>query len=288
MRPTRCAMSLAVILAARALLAGQASAQGAPLPLRVESYVPGIAFSALQALPQAPAARRADCVRLLSRTSSPAAAQVAAAGWGITGEATLGRFQTVAFVGGVQEGTSGSCLLTQGNLAVFDGTRLLAIAYATPATRMTIGGIEQLAPDAIRLWDGGYLSQPIADIRPSLGSPPGGGTLAVLPLGPEQRFCSGRAVVPNIYGMPIDVARRLLEIKQWSPVQGERDAGGTAVDGRESDLAKRGVVEVETCSGTGFGYCSFRYRSSAGRLSVTTVGDAEFPLVSAYDLRCGG
>ena len=281
MNATRCAVGLAVAFAGITTCPRVATAQDIAPPPRVESFVPGIAFSVVQVLPRAPAAERADCVRLTTKAASRAAAQVAAAGWAVTGEARLGRLQAVAFVGGARGGTSGSCLLTQGNLALFDGTRLLDIAYAEPGARATIGGIEQLASDAIRLWDGDELSQPIADIRQ------GTSTLAVLPLAPEQRFCAGRAVVPNIYGLPIDIARRLLDIKQWAPLPGEPVAGGIA-EGREGELAKRGVVEVESYSGTGFGYCAFRYRNAAARLNVTTIGDADLPAVSGYDVRCDG
>ena len=55
---------------------------------------------------------------------------------------------------------------------------------------------------------------------------------------------------------------------------------------REAELMKRGVVEVDGCSGTGFGYCSYGYESPAATLSLATVGDADDPAVSSYDVRC--
>lgn len=54
-----------------------------------------------------------------------------------------------------------------------------------------------------------------------------------------------------------------------------------------ADLVRRGVPEVEDCSGTGFGFCGYGYRGAAGRLSVTTVGDNDFPSVSGYEVHCG-
>jgi hypothetical protein len=281
------AASLTAFLVALLGAPRSGTAQGGPTQLRVESYVPGIAFSSVQSLPRSPVSERSDCYQPAKKVSSAAAAEVAAAGWGVTGEVTVGRFRAVALIAGARAGTSGSCLLSQGNLAIFDGTRLLAIGYATSASKVTIGGVEQVAPDVIRLWDGDYLSQPIADIRPSNGSPVDGGTLAVLPLASEQRFCGGHAVVPNIYGMPIDVARRLLGIEKWSAMPHKPDRGDVA-DGREGNLVKRGILEVESCSGIGFGYCSFRYKGPAGDLQVTTVGDDDLPDVSGYRVGCGG
>jgi hypothetical protein len=54
-------------------------------------------------------------------------------------------------------------------------------------------------------------------------------------------------------------------------------------------LAKRGVVEADSCSGTGVGYCGFNYRGPAGVLHVTTVGGDPDPgedAVVGYGVEC--
>ncbi len=56
-------------------------------------------------------------------------------------------------------------------------------------------------------------------------------------------------MVPNIYGQPIDRARALLQHSGWPPAPRATRGGN---DGRMADLVRRGVPEVEDCSGTGF------------------------------------
>ena len=102
-------------------------------------------------------------------------------------------------------------------------------------------------------------------------------------MAPQETLCGGKAVVPNIYGKPINEARRLLWARGWAPVP-TRPAPEAA--SREGELAKRGVTEVEGCSGTGFGYCSYNYRGGGGLLSVATVGEGDFPTVSGYSVTC--
>jgi hypothetical protein len=88
-----------------------------------------------------------------------------------------------------------------------------------------------------------------------------------------------------LYGKPIDEAWRRRLQHGWAPVAAQRSSDWA--EPREVALAKAGVVEVESCSGTGFGFCRFAYRSAAGRLDVTTVGDGDMPSVFDYSARCG-
>ncbi|ONG45850.1 hypothetical protein BKE38_25975 [Pseudoroseomonas deserti] len=253
--------------------------------LRVQSQVEGLAFSPLSSLPRAPAGADGRLCGFSKPGETPAGRLVSRAGWAVTGEERLGRLQAVSFAGEFESGTSGSCAIRQGNVALFEGEQLLAIAYARPGARRSIGGVLPLEiagqPAGLRLWDGDFLSQPLADLRAQPD-----GTLALLPLAAEETRCQGRAVLPNLYGRPITEARRLLQQRGWTPIPGDRANDG--VGGREAALVKAGVVEVDSCSGTGFGYCRFGYRGAAGLLDVTTVGDNTVPTVSDYGVRCGG
>ncbi|WP_160000168.1 hypothetical protein [Roseomonas sp. 18066] len=266
---------------AMAIPAAAQSPSAGPPALRVNSFVPGLSFTLLSALPAAPAgaASRQGCESMLQKPAGAAGQQVAAAGWGVTGEAAIGRYQAVSFAGGFEGGTSGSCQVSQGNLAIFEGGRLLAVAYAPRGAARGIGTVEPLAPDGLRLWDGDFLPQPLADLKAGQND-----VLAILPLAAQEAVCAGRATVPNIYGLPIDLARQRLRQQGWTPVPATR----AGAEGREGALAKQGITEVEGCSGTGFGFCRFGYRGPAGLLGVTTVGDASPPVVSGYGVQCGG
>lgn len=269
--------------------AAQGGAAGAPQAagaLRVQSTVAALRFVPLQRLPQAPAsaagAARATCGHLLGEARTPAGREVALAGWGVTGEARIGPYQAVSFVGAFQRGTSGSCLLGEGNVGIFRDAQLLAIAYVAPNSRRTIARAVPLEQDGLRIWDGDYLSQPLADLH--LGAD---GGLTIQPLAAEERVCGGAASIPNIYGRPINEARGLLARSGWSPVTSPGRTARERLDERVADLVRRGVPEVEDCSGTGFGFCRYGYRGAAGTLNVTTVGDNDFPAVSGYGVRCG-
>lgn len=288
-RRRRCLVAVAFVLG----LSGAAWAiegQGAvgidqePEALQARSEVKSLAIALAGAIPKAPpsAASREFCEHLTTQPKSPAGRLVASRGWAVTGEVRLpeGR-QAVSFAGKFEHGTSGTCLVSEGNVAVFRGERLLAIAYAPRAARDTIGKVVPLEGGGARIWSGDYLSQPLADLRVENG----GTLLALAPLAAEESLCGGRATVPNVYGMPIDRARKVLAAQGWTPLKGAI-GNDRAQFGRELDLIERGILEVESCSGTGFGYCAYCYRGPAGTLSVSTVGDGEFPTVSGYDVTC--
>ena len=262
-----------------ALLASSASAQmeariGAP-----ESQ--GLSTAAMEALPKAPAGAALPdfCKRYAANPISEAARSVRGQGWTVTGEAKLGTLNAVSFASKFEPATSGTCFIRDGNVALFDGGRLLALAYAPKGSKSSIGRVEPLEGGNARIWDGDPPGQPIADLRAE------DGRMRIGPVAPLETVCGGKAVVPNIYGMPIDRARKALAEKGWRPVPGDPNAGDPRF-GRERDLRKRGIVEVDGCSGTGFGDCSFTYKGASGGLSVTTMGDADPPVVSGYDATC--
>lgn len=76
--------------------------------------------------------------------------------------------------------------------------------------------------------------------------------------------------MPNIDGKPIRVARRLLIDAGWAPLP-QPNADEAAL-GIEAKLRKDGITEVESCSGTGYGFCSFDYMSGNGTMGVSTAG----------------
>lgn len=270
-------------LAAAAM--GQGGTADTPGAIRVQSMVEALRIVPLQRLPRAPASAageaRADCRHLLAAPRTPAGRQVADAGWGVTGEAVIGPYQAVSFVGSFERGTSGSCQLGQGNVGLFRGAALAFVVYAPAGGSRSIGRAMALDGVGLRIWDGDFLSQPMADLRLGADDSP-----AIQPLAAQETVCNGKGSVPNIYGRPINEARTLLERSGWSPVSPRRPAG-ERLDGRVADLVKRGVPEVEDCSGTGFGFCGYGYRGTVGALSVTTVGDDDYPKVSGYGVRCG-
>jgi len=244
------------------------------------SSVPGLMLTPAQVLPPAPAgaAARDGCDHLLSKPKSSAARDVADRGWAVTGEAKVGSYRAVSFVGKMEQGTSGSCLLEKGNIGFFQGDKLVALAWMKPGAHRSIARLEQRSGQDARLWDGDFLSQPLADIQSD-----GDGAIAVGPMAKQDAVCEGAAQIPNLYGIPIAKARNLLARQGWKPVTRNRtkDEIGYAIAG----LVEQGLTEVDDCSGTGFGFCRFDYTGAAGTLGVTTVGDGDFP-VADYAVQC--
>lgn len=265
----------ALILAAPPALAGP----------NVASQVPGIHVVRLDHLNPAPqpGPDRDACAHLLSPAPQTAAGKrLAELGWGVTSEESLGSWTAVSFVSGYSAATSGTCELQDGNIGLFAGDRLEVVVYATDEPAVLIGRLRPFGEAGLRIFSGDLVPQPVADLR-ALGAD---GLIVTQPALAEP-VCAGAAQVPYLYGLPIDMARQLLAEAGWQPAPpAERDTFGFA-----PELAAAGVAEVESCAGTGFGFCGFNYAGPAGQLSVTTVGevgqDGSLPPVVAYEARCG-
>ncbi len=252
----------------------------------VSTSLSGLRFTPLAQLPSGPGdASDADaCPGFALEPTSPAGKQVQKLGWPVIGEARLGRYQLVSFAGLFESGTSGSCTISRGNLAVFDGERLIALAYASKPTDTSIGHLEPIEGGDVRVWSGDYPSTPTGDLHLTEGD-----ALRLGEIAADESLCHGAVHAPNIFNMRIDKARKALIAKGWQPVAGHFDQ--SSMYGRERGLQKRGLVEVQDCAGTGFGFCTFNYRSAGSVLSVVTVGDADdtgdgLPPVIRYDVKC--
>lgn len=260
------------------LIAGPALAE-----MDLTSQVPGLAIAALDDVPNSPMDQgdREGCShKLVGGPTTPAGEVAHFQGWGVTAEVPLGDLTAVSFVGRFGQGTSGSCELLDGNLGLFAGDRLQAVIYATDPEKTLIGFAVPFGDGGLRLWSGDFLPVPLADVQRTAS-----GGIAVVPLAQREPVCNGAAELPLMYGLPIDRARALLIAEGWQPVTGQTNTASYA-----AEIAAAGVPEVEDCSGTGFGYCAYRYTGAAGTLNVTTMGeigeDGSLPMVTDYGMDC--
>lgn len=275
---------------ARAALAAGLSAPASGLwaepAVTVASQVAGVMVVGLDNLPPAPPAGegREACQHLLvEATETPAGQAVAARGWGVTGEVPFGGLTAVSFVGGYEPATSGTCTLRAGNVGLFSGADLVALVYAADDGTPLIARVVRFGDGGARILSGDLLPVPVADLR-RIG--PAG--LAVTPPAPAEPVCRGAGSVPLIDGLPIDLARILLTQAGWQPVPG---AAEPTPYGQAPQIAAAGVVEVQDCSGTGYGFCGYAYSGPAGELAVTTAGEIEpetgrLPFVVGYGVTC--
>lgn len=123
-------------------------------------------------------------------------------------------------------------------------------------------------PGRLRLWSEEY-SPPLGDLVAS------GDGAVVAPLAASESWCDG-IIVPNVYGLRIAAARLRILRAGWRPApQAAADIAEVGAV-RDFDFRRAGIVEVEVCSGTGFGLCLFNYRHPRGaRLQVQTAGEDE-------------
>ncbi len=89
-----------------------------------------------------------------------------------------------------------------------------------------------------------------------------------------------------MYGKSIDKVRKALIGKGWAPIEAKVEDPKSDELTLAPDLRKHGVIEVESCSGTGMAYCSYGYRKGTMTLDVRSSGDGLYPTVIDYSVSC--
>ncbi len=232
------------------------------------SQVEGIEATALvdlpagQANPNDPA--NEFCVMSSGDFTTKAGQAVAAKNWLVTAEVEREDLTFISFVERSQAGTSASCLLSDGNVGIFRGRELLGVIYSNEAVNRSIGFIQKLEDDRLRIWDGDYLAMPLADLQIVDRD-----LVIVRSVADNDSFCSGQVSVPNIFGLKIQDARRVLFAEGWvvNPLLSDQSHEWY------SDLVAS-LPELDVCSGTGLGFCAFGYiKNGSNALGVTTAGE---------------
>lgn len=280
--PPQCGVGYETAFFVAAALLASAGMAMAEVP-RLASQVPGLTILAMTDLPAAPAASadRDVCRHLfVDGPATGAGRAVQGRGWAVTGEVPFGPYIAVSFVGGAEPATSGTCELTDGNVALFAGTKMRALVYADRADDAPLGYAIPFGTGGLRLLDGSVIPAPVADLRLI-----GAQDVAIVPPALVETVCNGTAEVPNIHGLPIDMARQLLAEYGWQP-------GVASADGwlMVQEIAAAGVPEVQDCAGTGFAFCVYGYDRAGTGLSVVTAGeigeDGNLPSVTGYEVSC--
>jgi hypothetical protein len=256
--PAAATMILSIVIACATPLAWAEQDDGAPPA--VLSHVPGLTITPLTRLPAAP----------------PTAS---ALGWGVVAEQKFGRYEAVSFAGAFAPMAGGACAIDKGNVALFRGTRLVALVYASPTSEEPIGNLSRVG-ERLRIFDGGPAPAPVGDIALMPD-----GAIAVEPVAAEERVCGGSGVVPNVYGKRIDSLRKALLSKGWQPVKGKPLDPGHPQPFVET-LRRHGIVEATSCAGTGLAYCSYDYRKGGMALEITSYGDGLYPTAMNYSVKC--
>jgi len=253
---------------------------GAIQAQEIVSEVPDIMVAAAIKLPKGPGPFHAldNCGASILDPETLAGRLVQLNDWAVLSDVQINDFSLVSFAGELIAGTSGSCEIRQGNIGIFEAETLIGILYTARKSDALIGRLTQLENGTVRVWSGGYLEYPVADILVgSMG-------LYVQAVSSEEAFCDGEVSVPNIFGTDITAAREKLQAAGWEP-----EAQARLEAGQQPALQDIGVVEAVDCSGTGFGFCAYEYRRQGASLDVTTTGELwehSVPAVTNYAVRC--
>lgn len=243
---------------------------GSPGVFRVSSAMPDLSISPAAMIPgTSPRTTVDEDCGSLSYEKVPTTSlgrEIVRRGWHVTSETQVGVYVVVAYVRNLLAGTSAMCFPVEGHVAIGDRTRLIAIISNAGNVRARIdmgfwgiGAVSRVPGSlSLRITDGTGASPPIAEIR--IG--PDG--IRVGQLAPADAICHGRASMPNVYDRTITSASRTLLRVGWRP--------------------SRGRLGLQSCSGTGVGYCLFNYRQGRRSVDIITVGEDRH--VVGYEPHC--
>lgn len=241
----------------------------------LRSELPDYEASMLSALPAAPKARLQECRTAPATLSAGKALE--AAGWQVISEISLGDHALVTFAASSSPGERGLCDVTNGNLGIFEAERLIGLYWSRVKENTLFGALSTEREGVIDLRSSTFPATPIAEIlriddtfvlraRPS--------TLA---------GCTGKVEVPQLWQEPVGKMRDALIALGWAPMS------PSAQDPVSADMQAQGFPETESCTGTGYNYCSYEYSKPEAKLRVISMGELgpdHQPAMIDYDLTC--
>jgi hypothetical protein len=257
------------------------AASATPAGAGYSSTVSALRITPVGALPRGLGVGLDDyCSDKVTDARSPQARAVEARGWHVTAEQPVGRYLAVSFAGRFEPMTSGVCGTSDGNVALFDGERLVAIVHAARSGMETPRLVTALEEQGrLRIW-GEEHAPPLADLVVS------GDGVTVAAVAPADRWCDGAVSVPNVFVSRIREARTHILRAGWRADPPAAEEIAESSYGVETELRREGVTEVQSCSGTGYALCAFSYRSRAGpTLDVTTAGEEQRVVYYAVECR---
>ena len=197
-------------------------------------------------------------------------------GWGILSEVRLAKYHFIAFAGSFDGGTSGTCNISQSNIAIFEQDNLLGIIYLDASDASLIGSLRLMDAGFIRVFSGDTIQMPVADIHLSLSG------FELKTISALTAYCNGTSIVPSVFGKDIIEARNVLINYGFEPIE----AIEPSLPAWRMHLIDDGIREVDACSGSGYSFCKFRYKNENSSVDLITAGDDAFPSVVRIGVNC--
>jgi len=197
-------------------------------------------------------------------------------GWAILSEVRLAQYHFIAFAGSFDAGTSGACIISQSNIAIFLKDQLLGVVYLDDVETSLIGSLRLMDAGFIQVFSGDYIQMPVADIQLSLNG------FEMKPTSDFTAYCNGGSILPSVIGTNIIDARNALFDYGFEPTE----AAEPSVISWRQYLIDYGIREVGGCSGTGLAFCSFSYENESSFVNLITAGEDDFPTVVRSRVKC--
>jgi len=249
------------------------AASGNTVSLR--AAFPDIEVTLRATLPEAPKDRQQEC--RTAPAASPAGQAVAAKGWQVISEASLGDYTLVTFAANSSPGAGGVCELPDGNLAVFKGSQLTGFFWSTLTDNDFFGSLDAQREGILDLRRAAFPTVPVAEITLSAD------TITLQPLPKTLPGCGGTVEIPQLWLDPIGKVRESLIALGWTPMTPQ------AQDPISADMQAQGFPETESCSGTGENYCSYEYAQAGTKLRIISIGELGpdyQPSFTDFELTC--
>ena len=197
-------------------------------------------------------------------------------GWRVVKEAQFHGLDAVLVVRGYDPGTSGHCFSKDPNLAFFKGDRIVGVLYSKGKNGIGMNDVQN-SGDHLRVWD---------DVSAVGQISLDGAALTFDRITGSDEVCDGKYRVPVVFGQPYSKARQILGNSGWIA----RPSTEETSEGDRTEGYRTRFPEVDSCSGTGYAYCSFGLSAQDGvaKISVTTAGEDDDPVVTNYDVSCDG
>lgn len=242
----------------------------------VQGEVDSLRLQALSELPAAPKAAAdaeadPDCAKPPGSEEARAAAKQ---GWRIVEELTWKDYRVLGVAAAPARAAGIGCMAGGGRVLFFrDGRPVAQLLDPQADPSQADSGIQSVfldddADPSPREGAGELRIGDWATERARVQVEGAGLRLAALP--ETDRYCDGHAVLPRVESVALPQARERLLARGWSADVPKREGDGEFLSG----LIGAGYPEIEDCSGTGQGFCSFQYRNAAGdRLRLITAGE---------------
>ena len=240
----------------------------------IESHHENVHFASSNFIPKGPSPIvEANCTNFTTPRLTHNSKTVTDRGWIVTSQVHYGPFELISFAGSLESITSGMCIITETNIAIFLSNKLLGFFYTDPELDTGLSGVHADGMGRVQVVSGG-------GIRPTSFEITFRSNRITLDTPSYTTACEGSDIIPSLTSHSILEAKKELLSFGWKPTS---DISGPEEFRNyyekdpyyETTRIERNLPELITCSGTGVGFCKYLYEGDKSYLEIDTVSDGD-------------